>query len=73
MDIIEIIEKDNLTEKIEKDVKKLYDETLENVIEYDELLERKKAIAQKYSITLKKVEEVYISLDEKWIENIKLD
>ena len=73
MDIIEIIEKDNLPEKIENDVKKLYNETLETVIEYDELLERKKQIAIKYSITLKKVEEIYISLDEKWLENIKLD
>jgi len=71
MDIIEIIEKDNLPEKIENDVKKLYKETFDSVIKLDELYQKKKKIAEKFSITLNKVEEIYISLEEKWLENIK--
>lgn len=71
LDLIDLEEKDNLYEKIDKEILNIYNNTLDTYISDDVLNVEYIKIADKYSVTLKYIDDKFIKLNDNFIENIK--
>jgi len=71
LDLIDLEEKDNLYEKIDKEILNIYNSTLDSYISDDVLSKEFIKIADKYSVSLKYIDDKFINLNERFVENIK--
>ena len=71
VDLIEIKEKNNFSEKLEQELTVLHEENLELFIDRKILENRFSEISKKYSILKENVIKEFLKIENKWIKKIR--
>jgi len=69
LEMIDILENDNLLERLKQDIVYIYNRSINEYISTDELNKIFIEIAEKYSVTIKYIENEFILLNKKYIKN----
>jgi len=69
IEMIDVEEKDNLNEKIQTEIKYIYNYSIDNYINIEEIETEFINISKKYSVSIKYVEDVFNNFNKLWVKN----
>lgn len=67
IDLIEIEEDGHVFSKINRDIKKLHQDSIEYIYDISTLIEKQKQISIKYSIKMSQIEKIFNDIEVQWL------